>query len=51
MVIYNLLGQVVVTKTIQNNEGSIDVASLKSGSYFVKIQSETGSQTVKVIKQ
>lgn len=51
VVIYNLLGQVVVTKTIQNNEGSIDVASLKSGSYFVKIQSETGSQTVKVIKQ
>ncbi|PZO27909.1 MAG: hypothetical protein DCF13_10355 [Flavobacteriaceae bacterium] len=51
VVIYNMLGQTIMTKTIQNNEGTIDVATLKTGSYFVKIQSESGSQTVKIIKQ
>ncbi|MBM6499365.1 fibronectin type III domain-containing protein [Flavobacterium macrobrachii] len=51
VVIYNMLGQIMMTKTIQDNQGSIDVANLKSGSYFVKMQSASGSQTVKIIKQ
>ncbi|TDP61576.1 fibronectin type III domain-containing protein [Flavobacterium dankookense] len=51
VVIYNMLGQIMMTKTMNDNQGTIDVANLKSGSYFVKMQSASGSQTVKIIKQ
>lgn len=51
VVIYNMLGQIMMTKTVNDNQGTIDVAALKTGSYFVKMQSASGSQTVKIIKQ
>lgn len=48
--IFNLLGQELATKTINANEGTIDVSSLQSGTYFVKIYSDALVKTWKIIK-
>lgn len=49
--VFNLLGQNVVSKAINNNEGSIDMSGLPSGSYLVKVTAEGQTKTIKVIKQ
>lgn len=49
--IYNLVGQEVITKVINANETTIDVATLPSGTYLVKVHSGDESKTLKVIKQ
>ena len=49
--IYNLLGQEVISKSINANETSIDVSQLPSGTYFVKVQIANTSKTIKVIKR
>lgn len=49
--IHNLLGQQVLSKSINANEGTIDVSNLNSGTYFVKAQVEGRAQTIKIIKQ
>jgi hypothetical protein len=46
--IFNTLGQLVLVATGNNN--SIDVASLKTGSYFIKIVSNNGTANSKFIK-
>ncbi|WP_298221046.1 T9SS type A sorting domain-containing protein [Flavobacterium sp.] len=50
--IYNTLGQLV--KTIDNHSAekniAIDVASLKSGTYFIEVDAEQGKSTKKFIK-
>jgi trimeric autotransporter adhesin len=52
VIIYNLLGQQIMTKVVNANESSIDVSSLNSGTYLVKVIATEGStKTVKVIKQ
>ena len=47
--IYNQLGQVVMAVT--NSVNAIDVSSLASGTYFVKINSEKGSANAKFVKE
>jgi Leucine-rich repeat (LRR) protein len=47
--IYNTLGQLVLVEV--NPTTSIDVSSLKKGNYFVKIISDKGMTTTKLIKQ
>jgi hypothetical protein len=51
--IYNVLGQIVISKSIpiQANETSIDVAALTSGTYIVKVYTMNDSKTIKIIKQ
>lgn len=49
--IYNLLGQEVITKAINANQGNIDVSSLTSGTYFVKVYADTLVKTLKIIKE
>lgn len=49
--IYNLLGQEVLTKVIQDGEKTIDVSNLSVGSYLVKINSNDEVKTLKVIKE
>lgn len=49
--IYNLLGQKVATKNINNNENSIDVSHLTSGTYLIKVISGVGVKTLKIIKE
>jgi hypothetical protein len=47
--IYNLLGQVVIA--IPSEVDSIDVSSLKMGTYFMKINTRAGSSFSKFIKE
>lgn len=46
--IYNILGQLVETI---HNSNNIDVSSLKTGNYFIKITSDKGSASSKFIKE
>ena len=47
--IYNVLGQLVLVVTDVNQ--SIDVSSLKSGNYFIKILSDKGNSNIKFIRK
>ncbi|HLA56320.1 MAG TPA: T9SS type A sorting domain-containing protein [Flavobacterium sp.] len=49
--IYNVLGQEVISKSLNANEGQIDVSGLHSGSYFVKVNANNSVKTFKVIKE
>lgn len=49
--IYNLLGQEVVSKSVNSNETSINVSDLAAGTYLVKVTSDNEVKTVKIIKQ
>lgn len=49
--IYTMLGQVISTKIINANEGTIDVSSLQSGTYFVKVLVDNEVKIRKVIKK
>lgn len=49
--IFNTLGQLVLEKKLNTSEEKIDVTALTSGNYFVKINSETSSKVLKIIKQ
>ena len=48
--IINLLGQEVLSKSLNNNETSINVADLAAGAYLVKVLSGNEIKTVKVVK-
>ncbi|WP_162127049.1 T9SS-dependent choice-of-anchor J family protein [Flavobacterium phycosphaerae] len=47
----NLLGQVILTKSLNATQGQIDVANLASGTYMVKVTSDDLVKTIKVIKE
>lgn len=47
--IYNMLGQLVQVNT--NSTETIDVSSLKTGSYFIKIISDKGTTSSKFVKE
>ena len=49
--IYNLLGQEVITKTLNNNLGQIDMSNLANGTYLVKVFADNQTKTIKVLKQ
>lgn len=49
--IYDLLGQEVVSIAINNNESTVDVSNLASGTYLVKVTSNNEVKTFKVIKE
>ncbi|CAM4112289.1 GEVED domain-containing protein [Flavobacterium antarcticum] len=49
--VFNLLGQQLFTKSINANEGQIDMSGVPSGTYLVKISSADKVQTIKVIKE
>lgn len=49
--IYNLLGQEVISKTINANEAKIDVSKLNAGTYLVKVQADNEAKTLKIIKR
>lgn len=48
--IYNVLGQKIFSSTISENQ-EIDMSSLTSGTYFLKLKSESLIKNVKIIKQ
>jgi len=49
--IYNILGQEVIAKMINANEGFVDVSTLSPGTYIVKVTAGEQVKTLKVIKQ
>lgn len=49
--IYNTLGQLVLVLPNAKASKSIDVSTLKSGTYFIKINSEKGTSNAKFIKK
>ncbi|RZJ65500.1 MAG: T9SS type A sorting domain-containing protein [Flavobacterium sp.] len=49
--IINLLGQTLLSETPNVNSAEIDLSSLPSGNYFVKVTAGANSKTVKIIKE
>ncbi|VXB27790.1 conserved hypothetical protein [Flavobacterium sp. 9AF] len=49
--IYNLFGQEIITKHVNNKETSIDVAGLHTGTYLVKVISINEIKTMKIVKK
>jgi hypothetical protein len=49
--VYNLLGQQVLAKTVNQNDAQIDLSSLSQGTYLVKVNSDNAATTIKVVKQ
>ena len=47
--VYNLVGQQVKTFALEANSATIDISALKTGSYFVNLQSTTGNTYTKLI--
>ncbi|NUY82268.1 T9SS type A sorting domain-containing protein [Flavobacterium sp. MAH-1] len=48
--VFNMLGQQVMQKNINAQQGSIDMSSLAKGAYLVKLYSDNASKTIKVLK-
>jgi len=48
--IYDVLGKRVLNQSLNGNESTIQLASIKSGVYIARITTEKGSQTIKFIK-
>ncbi|MFT5846742.1 MAG: hypothetical protein ACJARX_001694 [Psychroserpens sp.] len=51
ILVYDILGKKVMTLSPNATEAVIDVSTLKTGMYFVKMESDNGSKTVKLIKE
>ena len=49
--VFNLLGQQLFAKTVNASKGQIDMSSLASGTYLVKVRSGDKIETIKVIKE
>jgi len=48
--VYNLVGQLVLVKNVNNTSTQVDLGELASGTYMVKVQTDNASKVVKVIK-
>ena len=49
--VVNMLGQEIITKSVNNTQNEIDMSGLVQGTYLVKITSNDRVKTIKVIKQ
>lgn len=49
--IFNLLGQKLLDKSVENTETVLDLSNLSISTYFVKIEFDGFSKTIKVIKE
>ena len=50
-IIYNIVGQAVITGNLDNNYSKINISSLNSGIYFIKLKIEDKTKTIKFIKR
>ena len=50
IIIYNLLGQEVLTKQVNSNQFSINISHLSSGTYIAKLNQNQKSKSVKLFK-
>lgn len=49
--VFNVLGQQLLNKKVNANESQLDMSALNPGAYFVKVQSGSKSETIKVLKK
>ncbi|RCW91439.1 endonuclease [Winogradskyella arenosi] len=49
--VYDILGKKVKVQSITNNQKKLNISGLSKGVYLLKLNSETGSQTKRLIKQ
>ncbi|HEX8563459.1 MAG TPA: T9SS type A sorting domain-containing protein [Flavobacterium sp.] len=49
--VFNMLGQALVSTKVNATQGQLDMSSLPAGTYIVKVDTENGSTTMKVIKE
>ncbi|MFY0481930.1 T9SS type A sorting domain-containing protein [Flavobacterium sp. PLA-1-15] len=49
--VFNMLGQQVLTKSVNATQGQVDMSNLSMGTYLVKVASDNQVKTLKVIKQ
>lgn len=48
--VFNLFGQNLLNKNINNTQGTIDMSGFATGTYIVNVQSENNVKTIKVVK-
>lgn len=51
LTVVNMLGQTVLSKTVQSTEVQMDLSTLPAGSYFVKVSAGQSVKTIKILKQ
>ncbi|AWI25963.1 T9SS type A sorting domain-containing protein [Flavobacterium pallidum] len=49
--VYNVIGQQVLTKTLNTSSAQVDMSNLASGTYIVKVMADNKVKTIKVVKQ
>ncbi len=49
--IMNILGQTILSKTSTSNKTQVDISTLSTGSYFVRVTSENSSSVLQILKQ
>ena len=49
--VYNMLGQLSLTQKVSANAVNINMQGLQKGLYLVKVSGESGSKTIKVVKE
>lgn len=49
--VFNLLGQEVITKSVNQNQSQIDMSNLSRGTYMLKVTADNQVKTIKVIKE
>lgn len=49
--IYDILGKQIKVQKFETNEVRLDVSRLSSGTYMLKVQTDSGSQFVKIVKK
>lgn len=48
--VYNIVGKQIFAKKLNSNKADVDLSKLSDGVYFLKVYSENGSRTIKVLK-
>ena len=51
MTIYDMLGQIVIAVTNAQNVSKVDVSKLATGNYFLKLNTDKGTSSLKFVKQ
>ena len=49
--VMNILGQEVLSKSVNANQSQVDMSNLPSGTYLVKVTSDNQVKTIKVVKE
>jgi len=49
--IYNLIGQLMFSKKINTTDTAIDMSKFQSGNYILKVATDNGTKTFKIIKE